>query len=182
MAIEIERKFLVNPRSWTGIPEDVKKISRLRQAYLTTDPVRVVRVRTEEVTCYPNYPLPATIGYLTIKGKKVGASGQEWEYPIPFDEAVAMMKTVVLPNSIIEKIRYVLPLPGSPLLEIEVDHFQGRHQGMIVAEVELPNEDTEFEVPPWFGPEVTNDTFFSNLSLALAPEFHLHALNARFFK
>jgi CYTH domain-containing protein len=51
---------------------------------------------------------------------------------------------------------------------IEIDVYRGVHEGLVVAEVEFPDEKScaEFEAPDWFGAEVTGDQRYSNLKLA----------------
>jgi adenylate cyclase len=63
------------------------------------------------------------------------------------------------------KIRYDLPR-GKRMIEIDV--YRGVHEGLVVAEVEFPDEKScvEFEAPDWFGAEVTGDQRYSNLKLA----------------
>ena len=38
----------------------------------------------------------------------------------------------------------------------EVDVFSGANEGLVVAEVELPSEDAEDDLPSWIGDEVTD--------------------------
>jgi adenylate cyclase len=40
---------------------------------------------------------------------------------------------------------------------------------LVVAEIELPNEDKAFEKPDWLGKEVTSDRRYSNASLVKLP-------------
>ena len=47
----------------------------------------------------------------------------------------------------------------------EVDVFQGRLQGLVLAEIELKKENEEFELPEWIDKEVTHDTSYLNASL-----------------
>ena len=41
-------------------------------------------------------------------------------------------------------------------------HCVGGHEGLVIAEIELPSLDTEFEQPDWIGEEVTDDPRYSN--------------------
>ena len=50
-----------------------------------------------------------------------------------------------------------------------VDFFAGSLQGLQIAEIELENEEEEFEKPDWLGEEITTDSKYSNLSLSIAP-------------
>lgn len=46
---------------------------------------------------------------------------------------------------IIEKLRYVIPAGDG--LRWEIDEFLGVNQGLVVAEIELPSEETGFTKP-----------------------------------
>lgn len=47
--------------------------------------------------------------------------------------------------------------------------FRGENEGLVIAEIELPHEDTLFEKPDWVGREVTSDPRYSNANLATKP-------------
>ena len=66
----------------------------------------------------------------------------------------------------ISKTRYVLNYKGHTW---EVDEFHDENAGLIVAEIELNNEDEEFKIPPWIDKEVTSDYKYLNSNLALHP-------------
>ena len=51
----------------------------------------------------------------------------------------------------------------------EVDEFHGDNEGLIVAEIELDDENEKFEMPPWLGEEVTSDYRYLNSNLAQTP-------------
>ncbi|MBR2723144.1 MAG: CYTH domain-containing protein, partial [Lentisphaeria bacterium] len=102
--------------------------------------------------------------YLTVKGRPVGISRAEFEYPVPVADAEDMLKSFC-ESRIIEKTRYFLHYAGCLW---EVDVFEGRHKGLAVAEIELESEDTVFEMPPFAGEEVTDDFRYSNFSLSMS--------------
>ena len=54
-------------------------------------------------------------------------------------------------------------------LTFEVDEFHGDNEGLVIAEIELPDEDTPFERPAWLGEEVTGDQRYYNSMLAKHP-------------
>lgn len=151
MAQEIERKFLVEG--------DYKSCayasSRIAQGYLCSDGGRTVRIR-----------IRGDKGYLTIKGPsdQAGISRYEWEKEIPLDEAQELMK-LCLPG-LIDKTRYLVR-SGNHVFE--VDEFYGDNQGLVVAEVELGNEDEPFIKPGFIGKEVTGDRRYYNSSLMKHP-------------
>lgn len=150
MGIEIERKFLLKNDNWRGLAPGVK----YRQGYLSSVKERAVRVRTIEDQ-----------GYLTIKGVSQGAARVEYEYPIPLDDANAMLDGLC-EKPLIEKKRYKIPYQG---LTWEVDEFFGENQGLIMAEVELESETQAFEEPDWIGEEVTHDSRYFNANLIHHP-------------
>ena len=51
----------------------------------------------------------------------------------------------------------------------EVDEFFGKNQGLLIAEVELENEDEPYQVPEWLGPEVTGNVRYYNSFLSIHP-------------
>lgn len=150
MSLEIERKFLVTD-AWHSDPS---RGTRYRQGYLSTDPQRVVRVRTA-----------GTKAFLTIKGLTVGTSRSEFEYPIPFADAESMLDQLCI-RPLIEKVRYRETV-GDHTWEIDV--FEGDNRGLAVAEVELPAANASFEMPSWAGREVSDDPRYFNSNLAQHP-------------
>lgn len=150
--IEIERKFLVRD---TGYRESANSIIRIVQGFLNTDPDRTVRVR-----CIGEQ------GFITIKGKTFGdgTSRPEWEYDIPVHEAEELLSLCI--PSVIEKIRYQIPVGEHTF---EVDEFLGANQGLVLAEVELSQEDEAFVRPHWLGKEVTGDPRYYNSQLSQNP-------------
>lgn len=150
MAREIERKFLVRNDSWkTGL----QGVSCC-QAYLATDERVTVRVR-----------ILGDAGYLTVKGKTVGLSRDEFEYPIPVTDALAMLETLST-GGWVEKIRYSVKAHG---MFWDVDEFLGANAGLVLAEVELEHEGQEVVLPDWVGEEVTGDDRYYNSRLARNP-------------
>ena len=150
MGVEIERKFLVVGDHWRQLGERVL----LRQGYLSTDPARTVRVRIEDGE-----------GVLTIKGKSVGATRGEWEYPIPLADATQLLDHLC-PAPLVEKYRTRVTV-GNHVWE--VDEFLGANQGLIVAEIELASEDELFLLPDWAGNEVTGQRQYYNSQLIQRP-------------
>ena len=104
-------------------------------------------------------------GYLTIKGQsdKAGLSRNEWEWEIPIEEARELLQ---YSNGTIEKSRYLVPCKGHTF---EVDCFYGQNEGLVMAEVELSDEDEEFARPDWLGEEVTGDRRYYNSQLLKNP-------------
>ena len=149
MGVEIERKFLVRDR---GVLDGAEGVP-YRQGYLSTDPDRTVRVRRA-----------GEHGYITVKGRSTGASRAEFEYEIPVADVDAMLALCIPP--VIEKVRHRIDHSGRVW---EVDVFSGANEGLVVAEVELPSEDVEVDLPSWIGDEVTDDPRYFNASLVAHP-------------
>lgn len=148
MAKETERKFLVSGKGWRKRGSHGREI---RQAYLALTKRISLRVRT----------VGKSKAYITIKGARSGASRSEFEYPIPFRDAKALMK--LRAGRLIKKRRHVVKAGKT---EIEIDVFKGDHRGLIIAEVELPSKRAKFDRPDWLGKEVTNQEKYYNANLA----------------
>ena len=149
MGIEIERKYLVAGNGWRDL---VKTTQQLRQGYLTAGSGVTVRIRTVD----------DRTGYLTIKSGGSALARAEFEYEIPVTDARQMLG--YSRGAQIEKIRYSLDLPGGDWV---IDEFQGRHSGLMIAEVELESPTGALDLPDWIGDEVTGDPQYYNSSLAM---------------
>ena len=151
MAKEIERKFLVSGEFRQDSPESY----RIMQGYICSDPDRTVRVRVR-----------GDKGFLTIKGRSSedGLSRYEWEKEIPVSEAFELM--ALCGSGVIDKTRYLVPF-GKHTYEVDV--FHGANEGLVLAEIELSDEQEAFEKPSWLGEEVTGDVRYYNSMLSLHP-------------
>jgi len=151
MALEIERKFLVDKMVW----EKQKKPTGtfFRQAYLVTDPDKTIRVRLTDQEAF-----------LTIKGKSEGVTRQEFEYKIPPEDAQELLDNFTVAGLI--KTRYKIDFAGKTW---EVDEFAGENEGLIVAEIELASEAENFELPNWVTEEVTGQEKYYNSQLSVKP-------------
>ena len=151
MNFEIERKFLVKDDTWRQLA--IRQHS-IRQAYLDANPKVSVRVRIRD----------NSTATLTLKSSPSSLRRLELEYPIPTLEAEALIP--MRQGTVIEKTRYIVPCGK---LGWEVDEFSGDNAGLIIAEIELPDENHSFELPPWIGTEVTGQRQYYNGALALHP-------------
>lgn len=152
MALEIERKFLVTD----SFKQFVSKQEEIVQGYLSSSPGCSVRVR-----------IKGEKAYITVKGKgnESGTSRYEWEKEISVEDAHELM-LLCDPKGIIDKIRYFI-ISGNHTFE--VDEFRGDNEGLVVAEIELSDENEEFEKPQWLGKEVTGEARYYNSSLSKKP-------------
>ncbi len=151
MATEIERKFLVTSDAWR---EAADVGIRFRQGYLIGAEKASVRVRIE-----------GERANLNIKSATLGVRRQEYEYEIPLVEAEEILDTLCEQPQI-EKIRYYVPIGAHTW---EVDIFAGDNEGLVVAEIELADEEEPFERPEWLGKEVSDDTRYYNVCLTSHP-------------
>lgn len=105
-------------------------------------------------------------GYLTIKGPSInnGLTRYEFEKEITIDEALSLLK--LCEPGIIDKVRWLVPC-GEHI--IEVDEFHGDNEGLVMAEVELQDENETFERPGFLGEEVTGDRRYYNSNLRQVP-------------
>ncbi|MBX7257841.1 MAG: CYTH domain-containing protein [Candidatus Hydrogenedentes bacterium] len=150
MGIEIERKFLVSDTSFL---KDLKG-ARCAQGYLAVGPPVAVRVRIMDGT--------AT---LNVKTATTAISRTEFEYEIPLEDAEGLLKSSCV-GTPIDKTRYFVEHDG---MTWEVDVFAGANTGLIVAEIELDNEDQPFSRPVWLGDEVSGDPRYLNTHLSQSP-------------
>lgn len=148
--MEIERKFLIKK-----LPDNLTsyKARKIEQAYLCTDPV--VRVRRDN----DDY-------YLTYKSK--GMIVRE-EYNLPLTKEAYGHLLAKADGNIITKTRYEIPEKDN--LTIELDVFEGKFDGLLLAEVEFASEEEALRyIPPeWFGEDVSNSTKYHNSTLSRLP-------------
>ena len=150
--IEIERKFLIKTDAYKAVASSIEE---MRQGFLSRHPERTVRIRVK-----------GEIGSITIKGKsnRSGTSRFEWEKEIPLEEAKQLM--TLCEEEIIHKTRYSVAV-GEHIFE--VDEFHGKNQGLVIAEVELKDENESFSKPAWLGKEVTGDNRYYNSQISRTP-------------
>ena len=147
---EIERKYLVNGESYKQMAVAHHHIC---QGYISREKTGTVRVRITDDRAY-----------LTIKGKPSAGhfARYEWEKEIDVAEAQELMK--LCQGSIIDKTRWIV-LAKEDGLKWEVDEFHGKHEGLVVAEIELESEEQEVELPRFIGKEVTDDPRYYNANM-----------------
>lgn len=150
MLQEIEKKFLVKG----DFRNEVFKTVHIVQGYLSRVPERVVRIRIKDDK-----------GFITIKGKNVGTTRFEWEKEIPFEEAKKLLE--LCEPGLVDKTRHLIKnTDGKHTWEVDV--FHGSKEGIVIAEIELDDENEPFDRPSWLGEEVTGDRRYYNSSLSTA--------------
>ncbi len=151
MGVEIERKFLVKNELWR---KHVIAESKLVQGYLARGENATVRVRTAGNSANVN-----------IKGATAGIRRTEFEYEIPLADAEEMLQQLAL-QPYIEKTRFRVRC-GDHIWDLDL--FAGENSGLVLAEIELESEQELFEMPPWAGDEVSDDSRYYNANLAQQP-------------
>lgn len=145
--MEIERKFTVKE-----IPDPLSQfnLKQIEQAYLCTEPVLRIRRQDDEY-------------FLTYKAK--GHLARE-EYNLPLTEDSYEHLKTKADGNIITKKRYLIPY--NKYFTIELDIFEGKFTGLILAEVEFENleQADSFTPPNWFDEEVTYQEEYHNSYLS----------------
>jgi adenylate cyclase len=149
MAVEIERKYLVHGKPWEG--QDKVKVTVIKQGYISKSPKHTVRIRVTEKKAM-----------ITIKGPTKGFSRAEFEYEIPYADGQELIK--MCDGGLVDKTRYTFVDDSNQ--KWEVDEFRGINDGLIVAEIEVPSEDTPIMIPHWIREEVTFDKRYTNVYIS----------------
>lgn len=148
--IEIERRFLLKNDNWREL---IEKSTLIKQGYISVEKECTIRVR-----------IMGQQAWLTLKGYISDATRHEFEYPIPLAEAEKMMQTLCIFK--IEKIRHLITHQNTIF---EIDEFLDNNAPLIVAEIELSNEQTNIPFPDWLGEEITSNGKFTNAYLSTHP-------------
>lgn len=143
--LEIERKFLV--KKGGAYKSAAFSSSHIQQGYIPAEGC-TVRVRTRDDKAF-----------LTIKSHSdaKGLSRYEFEKEITMDEAQHLLQ--LCKGGMIDKRRYIVK-SGSHTFE--VDEFYGDNEGLVMAEVELSDENESFDKPDFLDKEVTGDKRYYN--------------------
>jgi CYTH domain-containing protein len=146
---EIERKFLVRklPDDLTAFPS-----TEISQGYLVSlDDGLQVRLRKKRGT----YSLTYKRGVGNVREEReVALTAEQFATLWPATDGKRLSKT-----------RYDIPF-GERVVEIDI--YSGKHDGLVVAEVEFDDEESaiNFQPPDWLGEDVTGDPRYSNQLLA----------------
>lgn len=145
--MEIERKFIVK-----YLPDDLNSFphNEISQGYISVSPV--IRIRRSD----DRY-------ILTVKS--TGLFCRE-EYEIEMSEEDFKKLSRKVEGNIISKTRYKIPIQYG--LTAELDIFHDDFEGLRYVEVEFKDVETaeSFEVPDFFGKDVTKETGYSNSDLS----------------
>ena len=146
---EIERKFLV-----LKLPDDLTAFpsTEISQGYLVSlDDGLQVRLRKKP----GQYSLTYKRGLGNVREEReVALTAEQFATLWPATEGKRLSKT-----------RYEIPF-GERVVEIDI--YSGKHDGLVVAEVEFDDEESaiNFQPPDWLGDDVTGNPRYSNQLLA----------------
>lgn len=144
---EIEYKYLVDKEKWDAINKPEPTL--IVQGFISKSEDVVVRIR-----------IKGDKGFLTLKGKSNGISRTEFEYEIPVQEAESILNEFT--SKSIRKQRYEINFQGKIW---EVDVFEEKLAGLILAELEVESENETFELPSWVTDDVSTDPNYYNAIL-----------------
>lgn len=144
---EIEYKFLVDSLIWEQLEKPVPE--QIIQGYLSREINASVRIRIKNDQAF-----------LTIKGKTVGITRTEFEYPILKSDAEYMLGNMI--DKVLIKKRYNILYKNKTW---EVDEFEGNLSGLILAELEVESVDEKFEIPSWIKKDVSTNPEYYNSNL-----------------
>ena len=159
--MEIERKYLVR-----SLPEDIEQYEHyeIEQAYLCTSPtLRIRRMGDSYILTVKERLIPDGSSAIHNREEEFTLSAQSYQRLLGKCDSGRVGKT-----------RYKIDLQSQTGndaykgLVAEVDVFHGRHQGLMLVEVEFPNTDAanSFVPPAWFGEDVSADPCYRNSFLA----------------
>ena len=182
--VEIERRFLIDGRFERPWVHEATECIEIKQWYLDQKGINVssehgaVRYKNEQLVsglsqevCRALLEEPDWMVrirkfnssfFLTLKGSRTGAAAAEFEWEIERNLAESIVVDSQYPS--IEKKRYLWTNTDGFVWEI--DEFENNLAGLIIAEVELEDEDATVEIPSWAGMELTYLRGWSNASLA----------------
>lgn len=157
MGIEIERKFLVTGDGWR---EAAHEVVPMAQGYIND----MGAMDRGEQNASVRVRIQGDAAFLNLKSRELGHTRQEFDYPIPVEDARSLLSLCV--GGLVDKRRHLVRHAGHLW---EVDEFLGDNAGLVVAELELDHADEAFGRPAWLGDEVTDDARYYNLALASRP-------------
>ncbi len=150
MALEIERRFLIQNDSWR---EFITERIFIEQGYLSTsldDWIIRIRFTGEDFK-------------IALKKHIKGFTNFEFEYPIPTRDGEKIMSNL---SNIIKKERFFLKFEKKSWI---VDCFKENNYPLEIAEIELSSEEENFSIPSFISKEITGLKHYSNFSLADKP-------------
>ena len=150
MALEIERRFLIQNDSWKGL---ITKKIFIEQGYLSKSlDDWIIRIR-----------FTGKDFKIALKKHIRSFTNFEFEYPIPRRDGEKIMSNL---SNIIKKERFFLEFEKKSWI---VDCFKENNYPLEIAEIELLNEKEDVSLPSFVSKEITGLKHYSNFSLANKP-------------
>lgn len=154
--MEIERKYAID-----NLPQNLSQYQykKIEQGYLCNNPtIRIRKSNDDYILTYKS-----KIG---IEKREEGSAIFNNEVELPLTKKAYEELLCKTNDNLIEKTRYLIPLDDGRTVELDV--FEGILAGLVIAEVEFPDEKTsnEFLPPTWFGKDLSSDRRFSNHNLS----------------
>lgn len=164
MAKEIERQYVINtshPR-WEQLKNTLPKKQYVQSTIHRGDGNKL-RVRLIEDM--QNGKKTAAFTFkVEKKSKKDGPNiRDEYEWEVPYRVALFIM----IGHGEVIKTRYeYIHTDGK---KWEFDEYQGTNIGIVLADIELKDENEKFQLPEWIGQETTKEKRITNNSFTLHP-------------
>ena len=150
MALEIERRFLLKNDNWK---EFINKKVYIEQGYLSKSlDDWIIRLR-----------FSGKSSKIALKKHIKGFTNFEFEYSIPRSDAETIMSNL---SNTIKKDRFFLEIEKKLWV---IDCFKENNYPLVIAEIELSNEEEDLFIPSFISEEITGLTHYSNFSLANNP-------------
>jgi adenylate cyclase len=160
VAFEIERKFLVRAVDAAALAAAAADELEIEQTYLRGSSEQSLRVRRS------TRPDGSEERTETRKRRISARTREEIERDLDPAEYRQLVEQRDPSRQTIRKRRFKVPIDNG--LTCEIDVFSGDLTGLVLAEVELPDEQAAFRLPEWLTieREVTDDPAYTNSALA----------------
>jgi len=150
MALEIERRFLIENDHWK---EFVTKKIFIEQGYLSQNlDDWIIRIR-----------FTGKDFKIALKKHIKSFTNFEFEYYIPQKDGETILSNL---SNTIKKERFFLEVEKKSWI---IDCFKEENYPLEIAEIELSNEEEDLSLPSFISKEITGLTDYSNFSLANKP-------------
>ena len=150
MALEIERRFLIENDNWKEFV--IKKIF-IEQGYLSKSLDNwIIRIR-----------FTGKDFKIAFKKHIKSFTNFEFEYSIPQKDGETIMSNL---SKTIKKERFFLEVQKKSWI---IDCFKENNYPLEIAEIELSNEEEDLSLPSFISKEITGLKHYSNFSLANKP-------------
>jgi len=150
MALEIERRFLIKNDNWKKF---ITKKIFIEQGYLSKSlDDWIIRIR------YTGKDFK-----IALKKHIASFTNFEFEYSIPQKDGETIMSNL---SNTIKKERFFLEVEKKFWI---IDCFKENNYPLVIAEIELSNEEEDLFLPSFISKEITGLTHYSNFSLANNP-------------